>query len=222
MSFPVKDVIAASVAIDRINDGFVKKYDAEVASGAKKSNSQLLYRFFFENEKVEVTGSDAEQAEEIIEYLQGLGFKAIERKLTEFENNVLKFVTANEVGKESIGIAASLPKVFRNKVESDTWADRERHLGKKSDFVGELNQRGNFDIVIEFVKYIPKTGSYLVTANSNGNIIKFFAQSNMLGDQELKANSKFSVAGFVKSQQVSNYTGFKETMLNRIKVVQQL
>jgi len=44
----------------------------------------------------------------------------------------------------------------------------------------------------------------------------------MLGDQELKANSKFSVAGYVKSQQVSNYTGFKETMLNRIKVVQQL
>ena len=62
MSFPVKDVIAASVAIDRINEGFVKKHDDEVYAGKKKSNSQLLYRYFFENEQVEITGSDTEQA----------------------------------------------------------------------------------------------------------------------------------------------------------------
>lgn len=222
MSFPTQDVVATSVAIHRENGGFFRKHDDEVYAGKKKSNSQLLYRYFFENDKVEVTDADKSEATEIIEYLQGLGFKALERKLTDFESNVLKFVTSEEVGKESIGIAASLPKVYKNKLESDKWQDRERDLGKKSEYVGTLHERGNFDITVEFVKYIPKTMSYLVTANCKGNIIKFFAQDKILGSSELKEGTNYSITAYVKSQQVSKYSGFKETMVNRLKVVESI
>lgn len=222
MSFPTQDVVATSVAIHRTNGGFYKKHDDEVYAGKKKSNSQLLYRYFFEGDKVEVTEADTNEAKEIIEYLQGLGFKALERKLTDFESNVLKFVTASEVGKESIGIAASLPKVFKNKVESDKWQDRERELGKAGEYVGTLHERGNFDITVEFVKYIPRTMSYLVTANCKGNIVKFFAQDKVLGTAQLKEGSKFSITAYVKSQQVSKYSGFKETMVNRLKVAEPI
>ena len=68
----------------------------------------------------------------------------MERDLTEFELNVLKFVTTDVAGKEKIGIAASLPKVFYNKMDSDTWEDRERELGRTSEFVGELHSRNTF------------------------------------------------------------------------------
>ena len=222
MQFPTKLVVAASCAIHRLNGGFFKKFDDDVLSDKKKSNSSLLYKHFFEGEDVKVLKEDHARAEEIIDYLQGLGFKALERKLTDFESNVLKFVQSESVGKESIGIAASLPKVYLNKLEADTWQDRENQLGRNSGYLGNLNERGTFDLDIEFIKFIPRTGSYLVTANSNGNIVKFFAQTTNTNVGTLVPNETYSVTAYVKSQQVSNYTGFKETMLNRIKFVEKL
>lgn len=220
MQFPTNVVVAASVAIQRLNGGFFRKYDT--LGKDQVANSTLLYRHFFEGKDVDVVKEDYKRADEIIEYLQGLGFKAIERKLTDFESNVLKFVKSEMVGKEQIGIAASLPKVFLNKVESDKWQEREAQLGRQSNYVGTLHQRGTFELTVEFIKYIPKTDSYLVTANSKDNIIKFFAQSKKTDVGVLKEGMKVSVTAYVKSQNVSNYSGFKETMLNRIKFVEVL
>jgi len=222
MQFPTKLVVAASCAIHRLNGGFFKKVDDKVLRKEKKSNSSLLYKHFFEGEDVKVLNEDHTRAEEIIDYLQGLGFKALERKLTDFESNVLKFVQSESIGKESIGIAASLPKVYLNKLEADGWQDRENQLGRQSNYVGNLHERGTFDLDIEFIRYIPRTGSYLVTANSNGNIVKFFAQTTSTNIGVLEQNNTYSVTAYVKCQQVSNYTGFKETLLNRIKFIEKL
>ena len=65
MSFPTQDVVATSVAIHRANGGFYKKHDDEVYAGKKKSNSQLLYRYFFEGDKVEITEADTVEAKEV-------------------------------------------------------------------------------------------------------------------------------------------------------------
>lgn len=220
MQFPTNVVVAASVAINRLNGGFFRKFDIQEPN--KQANSTLLYKHFFEGQDVEVVKEDYSKADEIIEYLQGLGFKALERKLTDFESNVLKFVQAEMIGKEQIGIAASLPKVYNNKLESDKWQEREAFLGRSSEYIGNLHERGTFDIDVEFIKYIPKTDSFLITANSKGNIVKFFAQSKKTDVGILKEGMKLSVTAYVKSQQVSNYSGFKETMFNRIKFVEVL
>ena len=222
MEFPTKLVVAASCAIHRKNGGFYKKFDDLVLAKKKQSNSNVLYKHFFEGQDIDVIEEDHTRANEIIDYLQGLGFKALERKLTDFETNVLKCVNSDGIGKESIGIAASLPKVYLNKIESDTWSDRENQLGRNSQFVGELHERGTFNLDIEYVKFIPRTSSYLVTANCNGNIVKFFAQTATTKLGQLEAGKKFAVTAFVKSQAVSSYTGWNETMLNRIKFVEQL
>jgi len=213
MEFPVRLVLAASSAAHRINDGFVKKYD----DSKKESNSALLYKHFFQGHDLKVEDQDYEMADEIIDYLKGLGIKAMERDLTDFQRNVLKFVTSASAGKDKIGIAASLPKVFLNKVESDSWEDRERELGRTSEFVGILNQRNTFDnATIEYVRYIPKTMSNLVTASVDGkHIIKFFL--NDAKDIKVQSGKKVKLVGFVKAQTVSKWTGFKETMINRIK-----
>jgi len=220
MEFPTNVVVAASVAINRLNGGFFRKFDANPEN--KTANSTLLYKHFFEGKDIEVIKDDYAKADEIIDYLKGLGFKAIERKLTDFEANVLKFVQSEMIGKEQIGIAASLPKVYNNKLESDKWQDREADLGRNSNYIGELHQRGTFDITVEFIKYIPRTDSFLITANSKGNIVKFFAQTKKTDIGILKEGMNLSVTAYVKSQQVSNYTGFKETMFNRIKFVEVL
>lgn len=215
MKFPVLEVISAAVAIHKFNGGFVKSSDI---SDDKKPNSKLLYSYFLDsNNKPDITvgSDDVTEALSIIDYLKGLGFKAIERKLTDFESNVLKLITAEEIGKESIGIAASLPKVYQNKMDQDVWTDRERELADSSEYEGELHKRGNFVLTVENIRFIPNTGSHLFcTCSEHGNIVKFFSDNH---SSDLKVGDVIHVAGYIKSHQVSNYHGGKETMINRIK-----
>lgn len=214
IEFDTKEVVAVSCAVDRIN-GFIKKSDVGFGTNAdKKPNVNFLYEHFCNNEKVEVADSDREMAEEVMDYLKGLSFKALERKLTEFETNVLNFVGSEKVNKNQLGIAASLPNVYRNKLDADTWAAREAELGRTSDYIGKVGSRCEFEAKIENLRYIAKTMSYLVSCSvDDKNILKFFSVSEVG-----KVGDVIKVAGFVKGQAVSKYSNAKETMINRVKI----
>ena len=70
-------------------------------------------------------------ADEIVDYPKGLGIKAMERDLTEFELNVPKFVTSDVAGKDKIGIfQVYSQKCFLTRWIPDSWEDRERELGR--------------------------------------------------------------------------------------------
>ena len=214
IEFDTKEVVAVSCAVDRIN-GFVKKSDVGFGENVdKKPNVHFLYEHFCNNEKVEITDSDREMAEEVIDYLKGLSFKALERKLTEFETNVLNFIGSEKVNKNQLGIAASLPNVYRNKLDADTWSTREAELGRTSEYVGKVGSRCEFEVKIENLRYIAKTLSYLVSCSvDDKNILKFFSVSEVG-----KVGDIVKVTGFVKGQAVSKYSNAKETMINRVKV----
>lgn len=209
-TFDVVDVLAVATAIHRKN-GYIKKS----AIGDETPNVTNLYNHFYKKKVFEgVLKRDFEDAKTIVEYLQGLSFKAFERDLTDFETNVLKFVNAESVGPNLMGVAASLPEVYKNKLKQDDWAERESELSEISEYVGDLHTRGNFEIYIENVRYIRRTGSYLYCGSVKGkDIIKFFT-SESLG----QVGDTLCVTGYVKSQGISPYHQGKETMINRIKV----
>ena len=212
------DVISASCSAFRFNQGFVKKdqtrYDVKFKDA--KSNSELLYNHFFNGNKLDVLQEDIDQALEIIDYLKGLTFKAIERELTEFETNVLKLVSSEIITKEQIGISASLPKVFLNKVEQDNWTTRETVLSKTSKEVGELHKREEFVANVEFSRFIPRTMSYLITCSvDNKHILKFFS------DKTVPVYSIINIEGYVKSHSRGRYHNGMETIINRIKVLDE-
>jgi|TARA_R110000850_G_scaffold25185_1_gene72874 hypothetical protein len=210
-NFLVSDVIAVSCAIQRLNKGFVKK--GEDLGDHQKSNSSFLYEHFCEGTIVSVLDEDTALAVEVTEYLTGLGFKALERNLTDFERKVLGLVTSDTVDKTTLGIAASLPNVYLNKVNSDEWSDRERELGKTTDYVGVEATRCEFTVKVEFMRFIPSTGSHLVTCSvDNKNIIKFF-----MPEAKTKVGKTYTLVGYVKPHALNKHTGFKETMINRIK-----
>lgn len=213
--FNIEDVMSASVSAHRLNRGFIKKDQIRLDSEYEGaiSNAQLLYRHFFQNETLDITDNDRNTASEIIDYLKGLSFKAIERKLTDFEKNVLSIVTSPTIIKQQIGIAASLPKVYYNKLEQDDWSSRELELSRTSVALGKLRERGNFVAKVEFNRYIPKTMSYLVTASvDNKSILKFFS------DKKQALGKEINISGYVKSQSEGRYHSGMETIINRIKI----
>lgn len=222
--FTVKEVLSAACAVHRINGGFVKAAEAQI-DDSKIANSHFLYNHFLgthdkksgtnKRQLVDIKPRDEVQAEAIIEYLKGLTFKAMERDLTDFEKNVLKLVTAEQVGKDKIGIAASLPKVFANKQTADVWSEREAALSAVSDYVGTVGKRGNLTITIENIRFIASVGSKLFCGSVDGkHIVKFFNN-----DIKHQVGDTIDIAAFIKSQNVSKYHHGKETMVNRIKVL---
>lgn len=215
MEFPIDEVLAVSCAANRLNKGFIKKDQIRFDKNyeGKTCNSDLLYNYFFTDKKFALTDEDNNNAKEVKEYLQGLSFKALERTLTEFESNVLKLVSANTVAKDKLGIAASLPKVYFNKLDQDTWTDREMELSRTSTNLGKLHTRCTFVAKVEFTRYIPRTMSYIITCSVDGqHILKFF------GDKKIETGSEITIDGFVKSQSKGKYHVGQETIINRIKI----
>ena len=217
-TFPIDDVLAVSCAAHRINDGFIKKDQVRFDKKFEKSicNSDLLYNYFFTDKKFKVIDEDKTTAREVKEYLTGLSFKALERTLTEFESNVLKLVSSTTIAKDKLGIAASLPKVYLNKVDQDTWTDKEMQLSRTSLKVGTLHERERIVATVEFTRYIPRTMSYIVTCSVNDkHILKFFT------DKKIAKGKEITVDGFVKSQAKGKHHAGYETLINRIKFVEE-
>jgi hypothetical protein len=215
MGLQILEVLSASCSAYSKNKGFIKKDQVRFDKKFEgmSSNSDLLYSHFYSQDKLEVTEKDNDLAVEIIDYLKGLSFKAIERDLTDFEKNVLKLVTTPIVQKDQIGIAASLPKVYLNKLEQDRWTDRENILARTSEKVGTLHQRETFDALVEFVRFIPRTMSYIITCSiDDKHILKFFH------DKKMDVQTKVNVTGFVKSQNKGRFHNGFETIINRVKI----
>jgi hypothetical protein len=207
--FPTLDVLTVACAVFRLN-GYVKKHQ----HSEKTPNVTLLYNHFYNDDHITLTESDRQCAESVIDYLKGLSFKAIERELTGFEANVLKFVNANVVDSSNLGIAASLPQVYEQKLRQDEWTVREQSLSSSSEYVGKLQSRDQFQLVIENVRYISSSSSYLYCCSQSGsNIIKFFHEKE-LGEP----GSQLDITAFVKAHQISTYHGGLETLVNRVKV----
>jgi len=216
--FPIDEVLAVSCAAHRINEGFIKKDQVRFDKKFEKTicNSDLLYNYFFTDKKFKVIEEDKTTATEVKEYLAGLSFKALERQLTEFESNVLKLVSSPEIAKDKLGIAASLPKVYLNKVDQDTWTDREMELSRTSEKIGKLHTREKINATVEFTRYIPRTMSYIVTCSVNDqHILKFFT------DKKIAPGIEITVEGFVKGQSKGKYHAGFETVINRIKFVEE-
>lgn len=212
-TFATLDVVATAQAIYR-TQGYIKKSDIQTPVMTTLPNSEALKRHYTGVKQVEATAQDRSIAQDVVTYLGGLSFKAMERGLTQFETNVLKFVTGDAVTIKEVGIAASLPHVYNQKQVQDKWLEREQTLAESSEFTGELQKRGRFELCIENIKFIGRTSSYLVCASTaENNIVKFFSDS-----KPADVGTQITVTGFVKSQQISKFHGGKETMINRIKI----
>jgi len=215
MGLKIIDVLSASCSAYSLNKGFIKKDDVRFDKKfeGKSCNSDLLYSHFFSDAKLNIEQKDTDLAVEIIDYLKGLSFKALERELTDFERNVLKLVTSETIQKDQIGIASSLPKVYLNKLDQDRWTDRETALSRTSEKIGKLHERETYNATVEFVRFIPRTMSYIISCSvDNQHILKFFS------DKGLTVGDDITITGFVKSQGKGRYHNGMETIINRIKI----
>ena len=223
--FNGRELIAHAVAVDKFQGGkYIKSHEVNKLKDVE-SNFKLMLGLLHEPAKSQITivNEDYDVADEIIEYFEGLIFKAMQRDLTDFEKKITALVKAEDIslnGKDDrLPIVGSLPNVYRNNVKHDDWSDRERSLRNISDFEGELKKRGEFQGEIVMSRYMNRSNSMLVAVlTKNNNIVKFFY--DLYRDSTAKATltqGKFiKFSAFVKSHEVSDYSKCKETFCNRV------
>lgn len=234
-NIPLVTALELSVAIhDRY--GFTSKSTSDYATKAGKEsnldgngrpipNSARLYRQLFPSAKVseenreqfEITPDIIAQAEEILHTLKAFSFKAIERQLTKFESQVLDIVRSDTISHKDLGRLASFPNVYERKISQEVWEDREADLARDSVWMGVPMTSDEFDITIENIRYLSRTDSYLVCAQHQGNIIKFFTDGNKLDGRS--EGDTCRIKCWVKKQEVSKYHGGQETTVNRVKFI---
>jgi len=105
--------------------------------------------------------------------------------------------------------------VYERKISQEAWEDRESELAQDSVWVGVPMTKDEFDITIENIRYLSRTDSYLICAQEQGNIIKFFIDGSKLDGRS--EGDVCKIACWVKKQEVSKYHGGQETMVNRVK-----
>ena len=62
---------------------------------------------------------------------------------------------------KDIGIIASLSNVYANGIKQKAFNKLEKSLAKESEYVGNLHERGEFNVELLHVKYIWRSGKLL-------------------------------------------------------------
>tara|TARA_B100000614_G_C14502921_1_gene475411 strand:+ start:346 stop:1068 length:723 start_codon:yes stop_codon:yes gene_type:complete len=223
--FNGRELIAHAVAVDVFQGGkYIKSHEVNKDKGIE-SNFKLLLGLLHDSASspIKVQDSDYEMADEIIEYFEGLIFKAMQRDLTDFEKKITALIKADDISlngrDDRLPIVGSLPNVYRNNVKHDDWSDRERSLRGVSDFEGTLKKRGQFQGEIVMSRYMNRSNSMLVAVlTENNNIVKFFYDlyRDASAKDFLQQGKHITLSGYVKSHNVSEYSKCKETFLNRV------
>ncbi len=218
--YDTREVLEIAIAVDR-DQGFVKSgYGYTVTNDPDtgeylpvekhykvEDNKTLIHQHLKEKKKVSITTADKELAGEMIEHFKAIALKKLSGKTNDFQNSVLLYVDAEKIDNLGVAIFASLPSVYNRDIKTQELYEQT----EDSDYVGTYRKRCTFTLEVKQTRSFP-TGNLMVCVEGGKNIVKFFS------DTSYEVGKVLDIAGFVKDQTVSKYSGLKETMLNRVKV----
>ena len=224
-TFPIIDAMAVSIVVDR-KQGFIKSgygyYDYDNCVNVldnKTLVNNVLNSYPEADAKIDVSESDRTEAEELIAYFSDV---IVEKKMlgtiSGFEDTVGKIINGNTVDAYGISILASLPNSLRVQQKRDSMEDFYANHRGMSEYVGKTGDRVGMTVDVVDVKYISKYNIHLVTStDSNDNIISFFWNKDP-DIANLIEGKQVNIVGTIRKQEISKFSGCKETVVNRVKI----
>ena len=224
-TFPIIDAMAVSIVVDR-KQGFIKSgygyYDYDNCVNVldnKTLVNNVLNSYPEADAKIDVSESDRTEAEELIAYFSDV---IVEKKMlgtiSGFEDTVGKIINSNTVDAYGISILASLPNSLRVQQKRDSMEDFYANHRGMSEYVGKTGDRVGMTVDVVDVKYISKYNIHLVTStDSNDNIISFFWNKDP-DIANLIEGKQVNIVGTIRKQEISKFSGCKETVVNRVKI----
>ena len=221
ITYPIDQVIQLAIIVDD-EQGFIKSgygyYDHKTEKNTFDNKSAIVNMLVGNDKMPEISQSIVEQAQNLKETMRNnLIAKKLMGTLSSFETSVSEILSKDEVDGFGISIIASLPNSLRVQNKRDSLEDWFESMRDKSEFVGKVGDRIKMDVLVKDVKYINKYGIHVVTCVNENDIIKFFfnREPDISGIVEGK---NIVMTGKVKTQDVSKFSGCKETVFNYVKI----
>lgn len=228
--YPLIDALAAAAAVYRVY-GFIKRnqgyWDTEHKCLISDSRSIVLNTLRLDDQKaddivsVEVIDTDRDAAQELFNFFdQKVLLAKMSDSLNDYDQRLVSilgklFINCNQ----DLAIISSLPnsRVIQGRRDfMQEFYDTNRHTGS---FVGQQKERLCITATVLDVKWIPKSGIYLVTMVTKENqIVKFFLKDEDTDVSENIRDKTIKFVGTVRNQEVNDWTGCHETMFNRVKI----
>jgi hypothetical protein len=145
----LKDAITAACAAQRINGRYIKRYEADKEKGEESNGALIRDILNPEITHVNALPQDIENAEQIIEYLDGKMFELIGGTLHDYWRNLVLLTEQKEFlanDYKTLALIASVPSSYKNAIARENARDEittlqvnSRHFGKVGDnFEGKV------------------------------------------------------------------------------------
>lgn len=160
------------------------------------------------------------EASDIVDKFNGkFMLKKMTGDISSFEQSAYKAISGEKIGNYEVAILASIPHQNNIDIKRQEVADKIQLLKQHSQYFGKKSERYDISVEVLDVKFIQSSAVYMITTVHNDrDIIKFWWRdqpdlSDILDGRIIK------IRGTVNKHELSKYTGAKETMFNRVKII---
>lgn len=201
----------------RSGEGYHKYNDMGESIGFTSDNKSRVIELI--ESKAIPSDETIAEAREIMDKFNGkFMLKKLTDGLSSFEKSVAE-AFEKDLSTFSVAVIASIPHMNVVDVKRQEVSDRMEELRFVSEYFGEVKQRYDIEVEVMDVKFIQSSAVYMITTVHNSkDIIKFWWR-----DQpdltDIIDGRVINIRGTVNRHEVGKFTNAKETMMNRVKII---
>lgn len=218
------DVMCASIEVYK-SQGFIKSGhgytdNKDPENPINIDDNKTMINSLLSSKNLKFSEQTVEEASNLINSINGkLMLKKMTNTLNNFETNVVKALSEADVNKFSISIIASLPHSVGIDKKREEVADRMSSLKHSSQYFGTKGKRFDINVQVLDVKFIQTSNVYMISScYAEKDIVKFWWRDQP-DISDIIANKTIKIRATVNKHELSKYTGAKETMVNRVKIL---
>lgn len=220
---PLSTVLAMSARVIR-EHGWMSRGRAEQLDGIQPTSGRVSYHLYSRHmDRGEVRlvpeQQDHDEAEAAAHWAANISDEEISKSSGDYLFNIRTIARDGYLVDREFGLGVSIVAVYQRTMERLKEQELARSTTANSQHVGEPKQRMEMVLTVNTTRvfegqYGPKTLHNMV--DDQGNAIKWWASGSVTLDE----GKTYKVMATVKTH--DEYKGRKETVVNRIKVVEEL
>lgn len=207
--------------------GYTSKKDAQITGGS--STSDILETWFTASAwgcDPRQSQEDLEKAQEALVWLQGkaniTGYASesdFDRSMRMLTIGGYRNVAPGMITKSDFGFVACVYSTMDRAANREVKKAEAKESASASEYMGSVKKRAEFFVKLVQKTYSDNVGCYIYKVkDQKGNLGVFFSSDSAMAE----VNDCFLAKMTPKRHSVSDYHGGKETVFNRVKVVQNV
>ena len=223
-TYPLELALEYAASIIRAH-GYISKKDAAQSSG-RHSTSHTLGIWLTDPCTLNTLPEDKVKAKEALAWLNALTHKGPTAHESDFDRSMrllpqggYRNVAPSMIAKSDFGFVACVYGTMDRAAGREANRAEATESASSSEYMGSVKKRAEFFVKLIGKKYSDNVGCYIYNVRDRkGNLGVFFSNDSSLAD----INECFLAKMTSKRHSVNVYHGGKETVFNRIKVVENV